>query len=633
MNKIFTLLLLLLVVSQTSIGQTSLYGEADTADLKMSFCSFEKDANAMVLFDVAKITYSKYEYIVMQRHKRVKIFNDRGKSVADVRIEYFPGDYNESIKNLEAQTINLVDNKIVITPIDKKSIYIQKVDKQRKAFVFTFPNVKPGSIIEYRYTWETGIGYNFPEWAFQRDIPTRYSELDAHMHFRYSFNIIKKATRKFALDTMFAFKDKLRHHIWAMKDVPAFRLEPYMHSIEDNLQGIYFKPTQMLSYWPAIARQIIADADFGGQLKLPLYSEADVVADAKALKTDNEKIGFLFNTVKNTVKWNNIDKWYTDGGIQAAWVKKTGNSTEINLILYHLLQLSGIKPTLLVLGKRESGEIELGNPSFGRLNKTVVRVPIDSVNFYVMDASGKYNTYNDTPYDLLGLNMLTIDPDSKDADVIKLKTDVPSKEIIFVNAQIKANADLEGNVQVSSSNYKRVDKLETWDKLKEKKYVDEVLKENNSNLQISNHKFTNLEVDTIPLREDFDFKLELTSSDENYIFFNPNLFTGIGINPFVNESRLADIDFIYLNTFSINGRYRLPAGYKIDALPKAMTIMMPDKSIYFKRVIGEFEGMIAVNYTIGYNKTKYTREEYDDLRQFYKKMYEMLNEQVVLKKG
>jgi hypothetical protein len=136
----------------------------------------------------------------------------------------------------------------------------------------------------------------------------------------------------------------------------------------------------------------------------------------------------------------------------------------------------------------------------------------------------------------------------------------------------------------------------------------------------------------LPLREDFNFKLDLPGSDEKYIYFSPNLFTGISVNPFINESRFSDIDFVYLNNYLINGRYKLPKGYKIDALPKSITIVMPDNTISFKRIVGEMEGHIIVNYAIKFKKARYSKDEYFILREFYKKMYEMLDEQIVLKK-
>jgi hypothetical protein len=60
---------------------------------------------------------------------------------------------------------------------------------------------------------------------------------------------------------------------------------------------------------------------------------------------------------------------------------------------------------------------------------------------------------------------------------------------------------------------------------------------------------------------------------------------------------------------------------------------MPDKSITFKRVAGEMDGYVIINYVINYTRTTYETGEYGDVYEFYKKMFEMLNEQIVLKKS
>jgi hypothetical protein len=58
----------------------------------------------------------------------------------------------EDIKNLSAQTINVdASGKYGITKVGKDAIYRKKINKSYSEVIFTFPNVKPGSIIEYKY--------------------------------------------------------------------------------------------------------------------------------------------------------------------------------------------------------------------------------------------------------------------------------------------------------------------------------------------------------------------------------------------------------------------------------------------------------------------------------------------------
>ena len=103
-------------------------------------------------------------------------------------------------------------------------------------------------------------------------------------------------------------------------------------------------------------------------------------------------------------------------------------------------------------------------------------------------------------------------------------------------------------------------------------------------------------------------------------------------NPFVSEERFSDIDFGSSNFYNITGTYKIPAGYKIDVMPTSVALNMDDKSITFKRLMGENDGSIEVNYIISYKRSAFKVTEYQAVHEFYKKMFEMMSDPIVLKK-
>ncbi|MBS1502197.1 MAG: hypothetical protein JST32_09055, partial [Bacteroidetes bacterium] len=190
---------------------------------------------------------------------------------------------------------------------------------------------------------------------------------------------------------------------------------------------------------------------------------------------------------------------------------------------------------------------------------------------------------------------------------------------------------MDGSAQISDMSYNRISNLDSYNTDGEKKYIEN-LKQGNNDLDISSLKMENVEADSLPLLRNINFSLNLTGSDGNYIYFKPNLFTQIGNNPFLSEKRTPNIDFGYLNNLNIIGNYKIPAGYKADALPKSVKMDMPDQSISFKRFVMEDGGTITVRYNIVYKKSVFFKENYAEIHDFYKKMYEFMDEQVVLKK-
>lgn len=638
MRILFSLFVILFLIhgvadsqkTQPSIPTTQPYGIIDTSDLKMTSCDFEKDANVMVLFDKAVVYYN-YSAVKMERHKRIKILNDKGRDEANIRIEYFGANYVEEITDVEAETINLNDKSIDFTSIDKKLIYTETVDKNRKAIVFTFPNVKAGSVIEFKYKKSTQYGYNYPNWFFQSSIPCRYSEFDASFRDEYTFTFFKKVYQPMFKDTsMLTSNPKGKRYIWALANIKAFKEEPYMDYPEDYFQCILTRVQLQNRNWAKIAQFIRNDEDFGLELKKTLSKENEIIDKANLLNTEDKKIAFIFDTVRNSMKWNKLDWWYCNDGIKKAWDKKTGNSAEINLILYHFLKMANVDAYLLALRTRKYGKLEIDYPDLLQFNKTVVFCKVDSTKTYVLDATNKLNTYNTPPSDLIGLYALPVEPINKSYKLLQVKSG-NTIESTSIDGSISVEGKLEGTIQISSTTYSKVKYLEKYNELGEKKYIDKIEREN-SGLSIRSLKLENMQNDTLPLNQFLEFKYSLTEPDGDYIYFSPNLLTDFRNNPFLNETRVSNIDFGSPYTYLINGRYKIPKGYKADVLPKSVTMSMPDKSIGFKRIIGVQDDIVLVRFLIDYKQSSFLKDQYLSLYDFYKKMYEMLNEQIVLKK-
>ncbi|MGV3508533.1 MAG: hypothetical protein ACO1N7_04525, partial [Sphingobacteriaceae bacterium] len=98
MKKLLLVMLIFSVTSQLSFAQeTQSYGKIDISDLELKECSFEKDANAMVLFDEAEVYFDHQFDIVLERHKRIKIFNEKAKDEANIRLKFFAAHNYEDI--------------------------------------------------------------------------------------------------------------------------------------------------------------------------------------------------------------------------------------------------------------------------------------------------------------------------------------------------------------------------------------------------------------------------------------------------------------------------------------------------------------------------------------------------------
>jgi hypothetical protein len=398
----------------------------------------------------------------------------------------------------------------------------------------------------------------------------------------------------------------------------------------DNVQKLTFR--SFFTIWSHVCSELINEDDFGKQLSYDLPGEKEILAKADLIENKDIKIDSIFSLVKSTLLWDKKDRWFTEDGLRKAWSKKTGNSTEINLILYRLLTSAGIVAYPMLVSTPDYGVVDPNDPSLSQFNKTVVYIPVDSLNYYILDATDKHNTFNQVPFDLLATYGLGVAPKTGKYSLFSIQSIKPAKQVVFVDAEIKPDGKMAGTADIVSDSYGKAGCLKLYNELGKKKYLD-YLTDNNNSLKISSLKLDSVEIDSMPLKQHINFDLDLTASDENYIYFNPNLFTSFGTNPFLSENRYSNINFVYSNTVIISGIFKIPDNYKIDVLPKNQVMVTEDKGITFKRVIGEQDGAILVRYVINRKRNYYTKEEYPGLFKFYKKMFELLNEQIVLKKS
>src|SRR3569623_554038 len=110
----------------------------------------------------------------------------------------------------------------------------------------------------------------------------------------------------------------------------------------------------------------------------------------------------------------------------------------------------------MLVSTKKHGRVVPFYSSTTQFNRAVVYVPVDSTKHYVLDATGKYNTYNETPSEQLNSSGLWIDKSSRKYDIVLQHNDVPVRQVTFINGEIKPDGKLTGTVQISSTGYNKI---------------------------------------------------------------------------------------------------------------------------------------------------------------------------------
>jgi len=645
MKKLFILFFLSGSLSELpaqSLPKLPEFGKVDRSELEMTDCSFEKGAEAMVLFDEGesyfRLNLDYASFPIFQQtsyHVRIKIFTKKGFENANIRIRYPSNNKDITIKSFSAQTYNLdASGNVVVTKVDKNTVYDKAINARFSEKIFAFPDVKEGSVIEYKYVLD---GYSENYWYFQKEIPVKHSRFI--MDFPQELRVAVIPHVNLPLQQKGRDASSANDSWYAMDNVPALKEEAFMSCPEDYLQKMELKlmsvdipgtlPINLTRTWPGIVKSLMEDEDFGRQLKKNIPRTSDLDAMLIPVSDEYTRMLIIHKYVRNNMVWNNYDNIWALDGVKSAWKDKKGTSGEINLILINLLKDAGIKVKPVLVSTRENGIINTGVPGYDQFNKVMAYVQIGDKN-YVLDATEKYTPSHLIPFDVMASEGLVIEkPDSYewgwkvlwDDDHVKKKT-------VQVTANIGNDGSITGAATVNSFDYEKIKSLELFrkgiDKLKEALV-------SGSNVKVDSFSLKNADNDTLPLEQTLDFSIPPVSSG-GYNYLSANLFLGFNKNPFLDEERRSDIFFGTKQEYTITATFFLPDGYQMETLPKNLKMITPDMNIVFKRYATFSDGLLFINISMEFKNPFYTPDQYPELREFYKKMFDLLDEKFVYKK-
>jgi len=608
-------------------------------ELQMKTCSFDPEAEAVILVNEAVAGYGDQYELITWHHVRLKILNEKGIGEADVSIPYYSRDNFEFISDIEGIVINSsAGGSPSLTYLDKKTIFDKKVNSFYSEKRFGFPSVKTGSIIEYRYKSTMKHYGGLSQWYFQKELPVVYSRYTVTIipNYEFAYQVQKNDRYKITIQS----DNKTGTTSFEMRNIPGLRDEPYMDAPQDYLQMVKFQLSGMglginqqkyNDTWPKLARDFYTDKYFGGQLNDKLSGTEDFIAEVKNYNSDLQKMAAVYDFVRRNMIWTGIHSRFSPDGIKTAWNKKNGTSGDINLILINLLKAAGLDADAALVSERGNGRVNKDYPFQDQFNSVYATVTINGKRYF-LNATDKYTPAHITPYSILNTTVFIIT--RKSGELV----DVTDEGLMFSDhfnnrISLDANGNISGTCYVSSSDYAKAERLRWLNNGKEE-YINHWFKPMHKNIAIDSFHISNENIDTLPLESAFRFQLPSTVTGD-YIFIPANFFTGMKENVFLATNRFTHINFGYRQRFTSALYISLPPEYVTDVLPKSVKLVNTDKSMNFTRQVITDEkdrSKLLLRYQIEFSRSLYTAADYPDIKEFYKKMFDFLGEQIVLKK-
>lgn len=631
---------LLLIGNLHSQETSSSINPISIADLNLKSCSFEPDANAMKLLDIQAVEYEPSAFggrIVTSKTVRIKIFNEKGYRDATILIPYFNNKKNTKIETMKAAVYSLDANgQIAKEELKAEDFYNEKAMDKLGVIRFTYPNLRPGNIVEYSYTMSEKNRLVVDNWVVQSQIPCAYAETSVIIP---EYSALKDYT--FGLDSVLKRKEKItkgldrNKHTYFKKEIRSFQPEPLMTSVTDNLlrvgfvlipdNKIFLDDFSTQTIWRFTANNFLKSSMYNEMVSKVIPGTESIIDTAMTYPDKEQRFRYLYSVLKKRIP-NKSGRSVSDD-LGEAWKKKTATSTEINFLLHNLLSRAEIKNYLVFVSTREHGKVNREFPSIGQFNQLDVIVDINGTKF-LTDASLKYQSYNIPPIDVLNREALILNPDQIGWAMITDDRPLLRKHLdIF--GKITTNGVLEGGATINYFDYAKALALDT-SLNNESSSTDKFFEKKTAGLKLLKQEKT-AEKEEDPLTETIEFDYDLQNQGDFY-FIKPAAFSNEKLNYFTKETRITEIDFGCNQEIRLNLQLDIPANLKVEELPKNITVKSADESIIFTRLVSVSQSKLSYTHTIQFRKAIFSTEEYKPLLDFFKSARAYLTEEIILKK-
>lgn len=664
----FLIVILLFSLSNMKAQNFEL-GKVSLAELQEKVHPKDSSAVAAVLFEKGKnsFEYSQERGFVMitEIKARIKIYKKEGYDWASKSVRfYLANDAKETVLFSDAVTYNLIDGKIEKTKLKSDGEFDEVLNKYWGQKKITMPNVKQGSVIEFKYTIRSVRTGSPRDWYFQSSIPVNYSEYKNYVpeYFIYNANLKgfirpvvtaengsnsitlnskERTTSNRVTQTSFS-SDKIDYletrTTYLAENMPAMKEESFVNNI-DNYTSSLVQELAMTKYpgeplnaystnWNAVVKTIYNYDDFGPELNKTGYFEEDLKAVLAGLNTAEEKITAILQYVKSTVKWNDYYGYSCNDGVKQAYKNKTGNVAEINLMLTAMLRHAGLTANPVLVSTRSNGIALFPNRT--AFNYVIAAVE-NGTDVVLLDATDKFSSPNVLPFrDLNWLGrLIRKDGTSSEVDLMPKQT---SNDVITMNYAINDKGEVVGKLRRQRTDHNAMIFRSNVKDLKEEAYLEKFENENDK-IEVSDYLRANENDLKLPLIETISFTGANSSEIlGGKIYIKPMLSFSQGNNPFKQEIREYPVDFgfPFLDKYAIN--LQIPAGYKVESFPASASILMEDGLGSFKFLTSLSGDSIQISILSQINRPIISAEYYPALKEFYQKMMEKENEKIVLSK-
>jgi hypothetical protein len=643
------------------------YGDVKPADFAPAVYPIDSSAEAVYLFNGARSDFEgnqKSDFDLLYNvHTRIRILKKNAFHLATVEIPlYVTSSFQQRLEEVKATTYTISGGSVAAQTLGKNDFFQEKRDDHHQVVKFTLSNLSEGCIIEYSYTLRTPSGpNNLFGWTFQKDYPVLWSEYEVNYPLMFDYIVLKQGYHPFAIDTAkitrgsylvgvkreelygahqdYSVSANVADCIWAMKDVPTLKREPFTTTlgnhiarIDFQLSTIRYSDNDVRSYmqsWNGASDTLLHNEFYYGKAfdNATYFLNDDVKTATAGAATKLEQAKKIYEFVRDNYTCVETYPWLKQP-LRKVYQSKKGNTAEINMLLAAMLSTADFQVNPVLLSTAEHGKAYRDYPILDKYNYTICELEVEGKKYLLDAANSKlgFNKLSAECYNGYARVINKLHPELIDLAPDSLR-EASLTSVFMVN-------DKDGKLVATVTNTKGYEEsLQLREKLSKESqdgFFKRVKNAYSGEIAIANEKIDSLKNYDAPVRVRYD--LTMNMGEDEIIYFNPMLFVQQKGNPFTATERYYPVEMPYCLDESYVLDMEIPDGYTVDELPKSTRVMLNEKEGMFEYLIAKNGNHVQMRSRIKLEKAIYEPEDYQTLRDFYTYVVKKEAEQVVFKK-
>ncbi len=631
--------------------------EIPKADLSSTTFGSDTSVSAMVLGDYGESRLNNELHVVFTRHTRIKIFSPAGFTWGTRTLTLYAKEDLETLDHLEGATYALgAGGDVERTILDKSAIFEEKVDDEHTRYRFAFPALKPGCVIEFRYTITRSSSLFFPPWTFQASIPVRWSEYRviepramAYVRATKGYEVLAvneetETSQPFSGVAASYFGERMvacRQYRWAMRDLPPLKEEPFMTTVDDYASSVelqlaeYAHPgggtERVLKTWKELVDELVKSESLG-QAAEPTGAVRDLTAGVVAGKESvAAKLAAIYDYVRSTFVWDGRLRVFGGGDVPAFMQTRKGSSADINLLLVSMLRSAGIQADPVLISTRSNGVITDIYPLVSQFNAILVRANAGGTQYF-LDATDPLRGSDLLPQDALNVRGLVLSEGRVEWVVISSNRMYVHR--LLADVTLDSAGGVRGRLESADDGYAAYFRRKDLEGKKSLEFAREVFDAERSGLSLDSIAITGQDslAGGVRIRARVSAPAVAQVSGE-YVYLTQSIVDRVKENPFKLKVRKFPVDMAYARSLSRSTVIHIPGGYEVKELPGRVEFSVGADEARFTRSAVQDKGTVQVLVRMQINVTRFAPSRYEALRTFYDRIVAAEADQIVLQKA